>query len=409
MKRLAWVVAAMIGSSCGGAPTVQEVASPSGTTDAADPGLAVDPKTGDWLMTWVSGNDLWFARSRDQGATWTSPVKVTDKTGDVHPHGESSPRLAVSPRGVLAAVWTNSIEVPGRRWPASNIRFSRSLDGGATWSHALTLNDDTAAAPGGHIFHGAAWDGDSTLLVAWMDERGGATPGDSADEGSDAEPDARIYLATSANGGARWTPNKALWGAACPCCRVSLTRMPGGHVIAGWRKHFPGDVRDPVIGAVGESYANTELRVATDGWVYPGCPHTGPGIAVDSGGVVHATWYVGKPGAARVAYARINNNGVFGAPVAVVSARTLPTAHPRVAVLSGGGAIVASDIDAKGRSMLVVARISSSGSVAGLREFAGSDGADHPEMLSLADGTVLVAWAQRSGDASRVRLARVGP
>lgn len=132
----------------------EDVRSPSGTEAAADPSLAVDPRSGDWMMTWVGNGNLWFARTSDRGANWSTPVRVTSTNDDVHPHGESSARLVVSPRGVLAAVWTNSIEVAGRQWPASNIRFARSTDGGTTWSRTITLNDDTTAAPGGHIFRG---------------------------------------------------------------------------------------------------------------------------------------------------------------------------------------------------------------------------------------------------------------
>jgi hypothetical protein len=406
--------------ACGGGrgPVVQEVASPSRTGDAADPALAVDHGSGDWLMTWVSGEHLWFARSRDEGVSWTEPARVTRKRGDVHPHGESSPRLVISPRRILAAVWTNSVDVPGRRWPASNIRFARSLDGGRYWSPALTLNDDTSAAPGGHIFHGAAWSGDSTLLVTWMDERGGAQPADAAEQGAhpghhpatDAEPDATIYLATSLNGGVRWGPNRPLWGAACPCCRVSLARAPDGSVIAGWRKHFPGSVRDPVVAPVGARTAPAApIRVAVDDWVYPGCPHTGPGISVDARGTTHIAWYVGKPRAAGVFYARSSRVGeaAFGAPLAVISAATLPTSHPRVAALPGGGAIVATDVDARGNAVLVVTGISADGVVLGHTEVTGTAGADHPEVIGLGDGSALVAWTQRRGDASAVRVARV--
>ena len=416
----AWGVILLALAACGrdNGPTVAVLQSPAGDAEAADPALGIDPANGDWLMSWVAEGALWFARSSDSGATWSARARVSDVPNDVHPHGESSPRLAVSPRGVLAAVWTNSVDVPNRRWPASNIRFARSTDGGKRWSHTLTLNDDTAATPGGHIFHGAAWSGDSTLLVTWLDERGGATPGDSADQGghpghhpeSEAEPDARVYLARSTDNGARWVANQPLWGAACPCCRVSLARGPDGTVLAAWRKHFPGSVRDPVVAPVPVGRTTpAEIRVAVDGWVYPGCPHTGPGVTTDARGVTHIAWYVGKPNAAGVFYARTARVGAdaFSKPVAIVSANTMPTAHPRVAALPDGGAIVASDVDGAGKSVLVLARVTAGGGFAGRTEVSGTDGADHPDMLALADGSVLVAWAQRAGDKSSVRLARV--
>ncbi|HET8712338.1 MAG TPA: hypothetical protein VFM23_01495, partial [Gemmatimonadales bacterium] len=312
-----------------------------------------------------------------------------------------------------AAVWTNSIDVAGRQWPASNIRFARSIDGGATWSRTITLNDDTAATPGGHIFHGAAWSGDSTLLVAWLDERGGASPGDAADQGghpghhpeSNLEPDARIYLASSPNGGARWRPNQPLWGAACPCCRVSLARGPDGAVIAGWRKHFPGSVRDPVVAPLVSGRAPpAETRVATDGWVYPGCPHTGPGVTVDARGTTHVAWLTGKTNGEGVFYARRPAGGTFSEPVAIERGRM--TAHPRVAALPDGGAIVAVDPDSREFVGLLLARVSADGRVVARSKVASELGADHPDVVALPDSTVLVAWMQKekAGDEARTRI-----
>jgi hypothetical protein len=408
---------------------VDDLRAPEGPGSSADPALAVDPATGDWLLSWVgpdtSGGtwNVWFARSRDRGGSWSDPVRVSNKPDDVHPHGESSPRLVVSPRGVLAAVWTNSIDVPGRAWPASNIRFARSVDGGKTWSPTITLNDDTTGAPGGHIFHGAAWSGDSTLLVTWLDERGGAVPGDSASEvgggggahpghhpESNLEPDARIYLASSTNGGVRWASNRPLWGQACPCCRVSLARGPDGNVVAAWRKHFPGSVRDPVVAPVVAGPAPAETRVATDGWVYPGCPHTGPGVTVDSRGTIHVAWFSGKPKGAGVFYGRQPAGGSFGPPVEILSGTT---SHPRVAALPDGGAIVAADVDSRRFSGVVLARISAAGRVVGRRNVASAMGADHPDVIALRDGSVLVAWTQKEKVAkdarTQIRIVRVLP
>jgi Neuraminidase (sialidase) len=204
--------------ACRQAPRVEMLAPPTDSGQSADPAVAVDPGTGDLLLSWVAGDSsdwhVYFARSPDGGATWSEPRRVTDRAHDVHPHGESSPRL-VAAAGVVAVAWTNSVPATGRKWPASNIRFSRSADGGRTWSRAVTLNDDTAAGPAGHIFHGATWSGDSGIAVAWMDERGGAAPGNTGAEShlghhaeAAEESDATVYLAHSSDLGSTWPPNR---------------------------------------------------------------------------------------------------------------------------------------------------------------------------------------------------------
>ncbi len=394
---------------------VEPVEPPPTGPQSADPVVAVDPGSGDLLLAWVAGDSagwhVYSARSADGGGSWTASVRVTDREDDVHPHGETSPRLIAGPGGWVAVVWINSVPAPGKRWPGSNVRFARSRDGGRTWSAAVTLNDDTAAGPAGHIFHGAVLQGDSTLLVAWMDERGGAMPGNTEEthethhaEESD-EPDATVYLARSRDLGASWAANRPLWGAACPCCRIGLARGPRGEVVAAWRKHYPGNVRDVVVTALAAA-PGPDVRVHEDDWVYPGCPHTGPGVALDSAEATHVTWYTGKQGAPRVLYARRHGSGAFAPPVALVSGTTLPTTHPRVAALPDGGALVASDVAPGGRPALFLARISPQGRTSATAEVAGAT-ADHPEVVTLPDGRVVVAWTERGDGRSKVRMARV--
>ena len=422
MRRILAAATASALAACGGAgPELTELAPPVGAAQSADPDLAVDPATGDLLLSWVGGDssgwNVYVARSVDRGAAWSAPVRVTDREHDVHPHGESSPRLVAGPGGTLAAAWTNSIPAPGRRWPGSNIRFARSTDGGRTWEAAITLNDDTARGPAGHIFHGAAWAADSTLLVAWMDERGGVTPMDAeATEHTghhpeeSEEPDATVYLAQSTDLGRSWSPNRPLWGAACPCCRISLVRGPDGAVVAGWRQHFAGNVRDVVVAPVGSEPAPAGARVHADDWVYPGCPHTGPGVAVDARGSAHVAWYTGKPGAAGVFYAKRSGTGGFGAPTALVRAATLPTAHPRLAALPDGGAVIAWDVTGDGRSVLMIARLAADGDIVWKKEVPRSGKADHPEVVAYDDGTAVVAWTDlaASAEGSRLRAVRIG-
>ncbi|MGH7537281.1 MAG: exo-alpha-sialidase [Gemmatimonadales bacterium] len=419
MRWVLAVTAASAVAACRAAPELAELAPPVGSAQSADPAPTVDPTTGDLLLSWVGGDSsgwhVYVARSTDRGASWSVPVRVTDREHDVHPHGESSPRLVAGPGGALGVAWTNSIPAPGRRWPGSNIRFARSADGGRTWSAAITLNDDTTRGPAGHIFHGAAWAADSTLLVAWMDERGGAAPVDAQaakhtrhhPEETD-EPDATIYLAQSTDFGRSWSPNRPLWGAACPCCRIALARGPDGAVVAGWRQHFAGNVRDVVVAPVGSGPAPTGSRVHVDDWVYRGCPHTGPGLAVDARGFAHVTWYTGKPTAAGVFYVKRSGTGESGAPTPLVRSPTMPTAHPRLAALPDGGALAAWDVTGDGRPVLMIARLSAQGDIAWKREVPSSGKADHPEVAAYSDGTAVVAWTEGGVAGSRLRAVRVG-
>lgn len=421
-RRMAGLVLAVFGFGavgCGGDSgiRVSKLVTPSaGKPQSADPALAVVPGSGDLVLSWIAGDgkvwELYTARSTDGGIRWSSPVRVAggaEAPDEVHPHGESSPRLVVGPEQRMALVWPNSITVPGRKWPAAMLRFARSGDGGLHWSSPITLNDDTTGAPVSHQFHGAAWSGDSGLTVAWLDEREVATPLASGTDGHAehaAEPDASIYLAASPDFGRSWGPNRRGWKAACPCCRVALARARDGQAVAAWRQHFPGNVRDVVTAVAGDRPAEPK-RVHPDDWAYAGCPHTGPAIASGNDGATHVVWYTGKEGGIGIYYARQTPDGDAGPAVDLATGRRLGVAHPAVVALADGGALAAYDVAENGKRQISLARLLPSGRVGGRLVVDGSEGGKYPQLAALNDSVAVVAWTASHGDNQELRLARV--
>ncbi len=382
---------------------------------SADPSLANDPERGDLLLTWVgdegSGWRLYFSRSRDGGDAWSRPVRVTSDTGEVKPHGEASPRLVAGPGGRLAVVWPRDVPVAGRRWPASTIRVARSLDGGRTWLAPVTINDDTTAAPVGHNFQGAAWAGDSGLVAAWLDERAGTPMAHHHDRAATAkdstsEADATVYLARSPDFGRTWQPNQAAWGGACPCCRITLARAGDGGVVAAWRHHFPGNVRDVVTATVAPE-PGAPSRVHRDGWVYAGCPHNGPSVSVSADGRRHVVWYTGASKTAGLYYGVVDGAGRSAvAPLALVEGSKLPAVHGSVAVLAGDTVLAAFDASADGRRAISVRELRG-GRRSSAVAVPGSEGGSYPQIVRVSDSIAVVAYTL-GGDARReLRLARI--
>jgi peroxiredoxin len=410
--------------------------------ETADPTLAIDPQTGDLLIAWGgirsgdtpdgAGWNLYLSRSRDAGRTFSLPVQVNDIAGDLHPHAEGAPRLVVGPEGTLALFWNNRIEVEGRRFASSDLRFSRSVDGGAQWSSALTIQDPVTPEglpPRAHTFHGAAWGAEVGLVVAWLDgrdrdarrlaraeahgfDRAAALrePERFTDPEDPRDGDAAVYAAVSTDGGVTWeATNRRIWEGICPCCRVTLVPTPSGGLVGAWRQHLDGGVRDLVALDLFTDGARP-VPLHSDGWVFPGCPHSGPSLDSDPLGTLHAAWYTGAPDRTGVHYAkRQAGEPTFSDPIPVVVGESVGVANPDVVALDDGGAVIALNVAADGRRVIGLIGISASGVQTFQFEVPGSEGGTHPQLAKMDDGRILVAWTQSQSGVQAVRMARFWP
>jgi hypothetical protein len=410
-------------------------------TQSADPSLAVDPESGDLVVAWVATTaadpsgawDLYVARSSNGGRSFTEPVRVNDVPGDVYPHAEGAPRLVAGP-GTLAVFWNNRIEVEGRRFAASDLRFSRSVDGGRSWTPAASIQDqvEPSTLPArAHTFHGATWVGTSTLVVAWLDGRerdarrldravedghplheAARTPEAFALEHDPRDGDATVFAAVSHDGGASWEDsNRRISGATCPCCRVSLVAGPEGDLLGSWRRHFDGSIRDPVVARVDLGTGSEDApfdRVHEDGWVFHGCPHSGPALDVGPDGTTHVAWYTGAEGRLGVYHARRTaSEPGFTIPVPVTTGEAIGIAHPAVLALPDGGALVATNVDAQGERVIVLSRISSEGEVSVAHRVPDSDGGTHPQLALVAGWGVIAAWTRSRDGEQQMQIVRL--
>lgn len=104
---------------------------------------------------------------------------------------EAGPAIAVAPSGAIAIVW-NGDETQKSIW------FSRSLDGGTTFTPAVRINDLVAYPPSYSVYQAdVAVGSDGTIYVVWFDYRAWA------DDGSFTSP-IEVYLDRSSDGGATW-------------------------------------------------------------------------------------------------------------------------------------------------------------------------------------------------------------
>lgn len=326
---------------------------------AGNPTVALDAGRGVTYVAWAEKRgeeaNVLLARLGPEGAPLGAPVRVNATPGDASQHEAAPPQVAVGPGGEVYVAWEASYPVEGRRFPASNLRFARSDDGGLSFGPTVSINSDAQGPPSGHSFHNLAVARDGAVYVSWIDSRekdrarralaaaapvGGAATGHGAHAGHAAHGDAalpgsELWLAVSRDGGASFQETAVLDRNVCPCCRTGLATGPDGSVYVVWRKIFDGEVRDIAIARStdGARSFSTPAPVHRDGWVFSGCPHAGPTIAVDDDGGVHVAWYTGRDGAQGTYYAASRDGGrSFGAPLALLTGEWVPPSIARVAV-----------------------------------------------------------------------------
>jgi hypothetical protein len=364
------------------------------TANGATPMFLVT-SAGDRVLSWVAaegGGDqgqLFVSVTPHDAATPLPTVRLTDPLGPIEPHGEAPPRLAADAKGGIYALYAVGKVVPGRRFPANALRLVHSTDQGRTWSAPVTVNGTGDLGDfGSHGFHALTVAPDGGVLATWLENQQGIS---------------QVFFARSIDGGTTFTAPKALVrDQACPCCRTGVAATGDGKLFVSWRNVFAGDVRDVVVSRSDDAGASwgEPVRPREDGWVYPGCPHAGPAMALGPDGAVHIAWWTGKNGEAGVWYAKSTDGGKSFTPSAIAVGDHSQPSHVQLAVTRDNGVYLAWD-DGLGARPVVMLRRSVDG---GATWFAAQPVSDttvagtFPALAILGD-SVAVAWSQQSAEA----------
>lgn len=354
------------------------------------PAMALDAK-GAAYMAWFEEekdhNLLYVAASAD-GKEFSAPVKVnsaSDEPAGIH----GSPAISMGLKGEIYVAWTVPRE--GAAFGAELI-FSRSRDGGKTFSPAVKVSDSPQPASAG--FESMAVGPDGAIYLAWLDGREKATAGSAT------------YFAVSRDGGKSFSPNIKIDGNSCPCCRTALAIAPDGTIYAVWRKVFANDVREMVAASSrdgGKTFSAAAIA-GNDKWVIAGCPHRGAGLGVDNAGKLHIIWYSEGAGKPAIYYAVSEDRGAtFTKEEIAVTPGFFPD-HPALAVAGGTVYLAWEEVTPVFGNIMFKA----ASSAAPQRLNDGVRKSSSPVVVTNADGAVAVAWSkdEMRNTRSLLRVAR---
>jgi hypothetical protein len=172
-----------------------------------------------------------LVRSTDHGATWSAAIRVSDlrAIGAYDPQnparglrdGANIGSFAAGPAGVVVGVWQDSRFSAGAR---DGIAFSRSFDGGSTWSAPVQIN----RVPGVQaLLPAVSVRADGTIGVLYYDFRN--------DTGDPATLLADVWLTTSADG-VTWSERHV----AGPFDYARAPTTPGGLFIGDYQGFASG-------------------------------------------------------------------------------------------------------------------------------------------------------------------------
>lgn len=90
-----------------------------------------------WLAQ-AREKQLWVSHSGDGGRSFSVPVAVDVVPENIAADGENRPKIVIGPKREIYVSWTQSLDKPY----TGNVRFARSLDDGKTFSSPITVNDN---------------------------------------------------------------------------------------------------------------------------------------------------------------------------------------------------------------------------------------------------------------------------
>jgi hypothetical protein len=292
-----------------------------------------------WLAS-VKDSHVLVSHSDDQGKAFNAPVIVNPEAEFVAADGENRPKILVAGNGNIYVSYTRSMETPF----SGNVRFSRSVDGGKSFSAPITVNDNLE--PFTHRFDAMGINGRGQIYIAWLDKRDAAAANINGRKYSGIA----VYYAVSDDEGKSFRANIKAADHTCECCRVAMTIDTDGYPVIAWRHIYDTNIRDHALVKLDGKMA--PVRLSHENWNTASCPHHGPSLSIAADGIYHATWFNNAPERHGLFYAYSNDQGkTFSSPLNFGNFEAQP-AHPYVLSLGSSVYLAWKEFDGESTGIL---------------------------------------------------------
>lgn len=340
--------------------------------------------------------DVYYARSRDGGRTFSAPVRVNAADGEVWGFAVSRPQVGVGPKGTVHVFYPANEVSQKTGKPVAVSHYARSTDDGRQFSKPVRVNgepdqDLSAVVHGGlaqaHVFGTLAIGPEGDVYTFWLDTRIMTADW----------PVSTVYMAVSRDDGRSFEPERMIFGpGSCPCCQLTSAVGADGTVYLGGRTVSRENQRDATVAVSHDGGRTFADRVPVSGprWIFDACPLKPTALAAE-GAHLYTAVFNGAEAPAGVYFSHSGDGarsfdpaiklhpdaGVSDAPNLVATPRALYAFwHARV-----------------GEGRRVYLRMSTDhGSTFGpVQELQAPPGtAGYPAAAGLPDGRALLVWQQ---------------
>ncbi len=354
---------------------------------------------GTLVLSWLEPADkatrLRYSKLGETG--WSEPATVAE--GDNwFVNWADFPSVVPISDSLWAAHWLS--KRPGGVY-AYDVSVSLSRDGGKSWGAPVVPHRDGTTTEHGFV---SLFPWQEGVGMVWLDGRNTTAAG--ADHAHAAGGGMTLRSAVMLADGSL-TAETEMDALVCDCCQTGVAIGSDGP-IAVYRNRTDGEIRDIYLARSVVGQWQEEIAVANDGWEIAGCPVNGPAIAA-AGDQVAVAWFTMANDLPRVRFAWSHDAGrSFGQALDID--QESPMGRVGVTLLANGSAAVSwLDSDEKRKGAIKVKIISPDnqpGEEYVIAPSATTRPAGFPQIA--ADGNnLLMAWTDTSGDATRVRTARI--
>lgn len=257
-----------------------------------------------WIA-WVNHDRIYLQSSDDKGRHFSKPTAVNAEPESIAAHDEYRPKIKLDAQGNIYLTWTQNLD----KRHTGHIRFSRSTDGGMSFSKPVTVNDNLDVI--GHRFDSLAVGNNGEIFVAWLDAR----DKERAKASNQPFDGSAVYYAWSNDGGKSFYPNKLVAPHSCDCCRLAIEIDSDNLPVLLWRHVFDGNIRDHALLKFTDwNTPGTVSRASHENWKIDACPHHGPALSIAEDGVYHGVWFSGAADRQGLFYGRSEDGGLTFSP-----------------------------------------------------------------------------------------------